>query len=148
MRIVLQRVKRSRVLVDGAIAGAIGSGLTLLVGMAPEDGDSEITWLVDKCLNLRLFPDGDGKPWQWSVQDVGGEILVVSQFTLYGDARKGRRVSFSGAAPPAIARERYQQFVDQLRHRCDLKVETGIFGAMMTVDIENDGPVTLILERP
>jgi len=146
MRIVLQRVIASSVSVEGQVIGTIGRGYNLLLGITANDGEAELDWLVKKCLNLRLFPDSDGKPWSQTIQEVKGEILVISQFTLYGDCRKGRKPSFSGAAPPEQAEKLYDQFVDRLRFG-GLKVETGRFGADMQVAIQNDGPVTLILER-
>ena len=103
-------------------------------------------WLIKKCLNLRLFPDSDGKPWNQTIQEINGEILVISQFTLYGDCRKGRKPSFSNAAPPEQAEKLYEHFIDRLNFT-GLKVESGQFGANMQVTIENDGPVTLILEQ-
>lgn len=147
MRVVIQRVKSSQVTVNGEIVGKIGRGLNLLVGIADTDTDNELDWMVRKCLELRLFPDEEGEDrWQKSVQEIGGELLVVSQFTLYGDCRKGRRPSFDRSATPSIAEELYNRFVLKLRNS-GLQVETGKFGAMMQVTIENDGPVTLILER-
>lgn len=147
MRVVLQRVKSSQVTVDGEIVGKIGRGLNLLVGIANTDTDAEIDWMVRKCLELRLFPDPQGgERWQKSVEEIGGELLVVSQFTLYGDCRKGRRPSFDRSAPPQTAEDLYHRFVAKLR-ASGLKVETGKFGAMMQVVIENDGPVTLLLEK-
>ncbi len=146
MRIVIQRVKTSSVSVEGKIIGKIGQGLNLLVGIGENDTSDCLDWMVKKCLELRLFPDEEGKSWQKSVQDIQGELLVISQFTLYGDCRKGRRPSFSQSAMPEEAELLYNQFVEKLR-QSGLKVETGKFGAMMEVIIENDGPVTLILER-
>ncbi|QIR38453.1 D-tyrosyl-tRNA(Tyr) deacylase [Tolypothrix sp. PCC 7910] len=147
MRVIIQRVKSSQVTVNGEIVGKIGRGLNLLVGIANTDTDAELDWMVRKCLELRLFPDETGGDrWQKSVQEIGGELLVVSQFTLYGDCRKGRRPSFDHSAVPPLAQDLYEKFVTKLR-TSGLKVETGEFGAMMQVDIENDGPVTLILER-
>ncbi len=155
MRVVVQRVKSSKVMVDGAVIGEIGSGLNLLVGIGPKDTAGELAWMARKCLDLRLFPspgsDGqrpaqEGHRWDLSVQEIQGEILVISQFTLYGDCRKGRRPSFDGAAPPALAETLYNDFVALLRGS-GVRVETGQFGAMMQVEINNDGPVTLILER-
>ena len=147
MRIVIQRVKSSQVEVDGEIVGKIGRGLNLLVGVAPTDTEAELDWMARKCLDLRLFPGEEGgERWEKSVQEIGGELLVVSQFTLYGDCRKGRRTSFSGSANPELAEALYEQFVAKLR-QSNLRVETGKFGAMMQVKIENDGPVTLLLER-
>ena len=142
----MQRVTASRVAVDGQVVGDIGRGLNLLVGIAPTDTAAELTWMARKCLDLRLFPSPGSNRWDLSVQDIQGEILVISQFTLYGDCRKGRRPSFDGAAPPAQAEALYNEFVDRLR-ASGLRVETGKFGAMMQVEIHNDGPVTLLLER-
>lgn len=149
MRVVVQRVKSSQVTVNGCVVGQIGRGLNLLVGIAGTDTEAELDWMVRKCLDLRLFPDagGDGASrWEKSVLEIGGELLVVSQFTLYGDCRKGRRPSFDRSAPPDKARKLYEQFVAKLRNS-GLHVETGEFGSMMQVFIENDGPVTLLLER-
>ncbi|MDA0672629.1 MAG: D-aminoacyl-tRNA deacylase [Cyanobacteria bacterium] len=146
MRVVVQRVTQSQVVVAGKVVGAIGRGLNLLVGIAQGDTEAELAWMARKCLDLRLFPTSGSDRWEASVQDIGGDLLVISQFTLYGDCRKGRRPSFDQAAPPAEAATRYHRFVDLLR-ASGLRVETGEFGAMMAVDIANDGPVTLILER-
>ncbi len=147
MRVVIQRVRSSQVTVAGEVVGVIGRGLTLLVAIAPTDTETELAWMARKCLELRLFPAAQGdSSWAQSVQDLGGELLVVSQFTLYGDCRQGRRPSFSGSAPPAQAEALYDRFVERLR-ASGLRVETGCFGAMMQVSIENDGPVTLLLDR-
>jgi D-tyrosyl-tRNA(Tyr) deacylase len=146
MRVIIQRVKSSQVTVNNEVVGKIGRGLNLLVAIANSDTEAELDWMVRKCLDLRLFPDGDDNGWQKSVLEIGGELLVVSQFTLYGDCRKGRRPSFDRSASPTQAVELYDRFVDKLR-ASGLKVATGLFGAMMQVTIENDGPVTLILER-
>lgn len=147
MRVIIQRVKSSQVNVNNEIIGKIGRGLNLLVGIADTDTDVELEWMARKCLELRLFPDEEGGDrWQKSVQEIGGELLVVSQFTLYGDCRKGRRPSFDRSANPKQAEELYNSFVTKLK-ASGLTVETGKFGAMMQVSIENDGPVTLILER-
>ena len=148
MRAIIQRVKSSQVEIDGQIVGKIGCGLNLLVGIADTDTEAELDWMARKCLELRLFPDsaGDTGRWDKSVQDIGGELLVVSQFTLYGDCRKGRRPSFDRSAPPEAAAKLYEKFVEKLR-RSGLKVETGLFGAQMQVFIDNDGPVTLVLDR-
>lgn len=146
MRVVVQRVTASSVAVEGQIVGQIGRGLNLLVGLAPTDTTAELTWMARKCLDLRLFPSSGSSRWDCSVQDIRGDLLVVSQFTLYGDCRKGRRPSFDGAAPPSQAEALYEEFVELLR-ASGLRVETGKFGAMMQVDIQNDGPVTLILDR-
>lgn len=128
------------------VVGAISRGLTLLVGIAATDTEETLEWMVRKCLNLRLFPAGPDGRFDQSVMELGGELLVVSQFTLYGDGTKGRRPSFSKAAPPAQAEQTYDRFVAMLR-KSGLNVETGKFGADMQVSIENDGPVTLWLER-
>lgn len=148
MRVLIQRVRSSQVTVAGEVVGQIGRGLNLLVGMTATDTETELDWMVRKCLELRLFPDKEGNSsrWEKSVQDITGELLVISQFTLYGDCRKGRRPSFDRAAPPDQAEALYEQFVIKLR-QSGLRVETGAFGAMMQVAIENDGPVTLWLER-
>ncbi|MGB3404508.1 MAG: D-aminoacyl-tRNA deacylase [Microcoleaceae cyanobacterium] len=148
MRVIIQRVKSSQVTVDRQIVGQIGVGLNLLVGIAKTDTETELDWMVRKCLDLRLFPDSDNDTGRWdqSIQDIRGELLVVSQFTLYGDCKKGRRPSFDRSAPPEQAQPLYELFVQKLR-LSGLRVETGVFGAMMQVSIENDGPVTLMLER-
>ena len=148
MRVIIQRVKSSQVTINGEIVGKIGRGLNLLVGIADTDTESELDWMVRKCLDLRLFSGNDDSSnrWEKSVQEIEGELLVVSQFTLYGDCRKGRRPSFSRSATPESAKELYEKFVHKL-HQSGLRVETGEFGAMMEVLIENDGPVTLLLER-
>jgi D-tyrosyl-tRNA(Tyr) deacylase len=146
MRTIIQRVKSSQVSVAGTTIGKIERGLNLLVAIAPTDTIAELQWMSRKCLELKLFPDTDGKPWTSSIQDIQGEILVISQFTLYGDCRKGRRPSFSNSAPPDQAIALYQQFITLLQ-ASGLKIASGEFGAMMQVEIINDGPVTLILER-
>ena len=146
MRVIIQRVKSSSVKVDGEIVGEIDRGLNLLVGIAATDTEAELDWMIRKCLELRLFPDDANKPWGKSVIDIQGEILVISQFTLYGDCRKGRRPSFSSSAAPDVARSLYESFVAKLK-QSGLKIATGKFGAMMEVNIVNDGPVTLVLER-
>jgi D-tyrosyl-tRNA(Tyr) deacylase len=147
MRVIIQRVKSSQVEVAGVVVGKIGRGLNLLVGIADTDTEAELEWMTRKCLELRLFPGNDSGSdrWEKSVQEIGGELLVVSQFTLYGDCRKGRRPSFTRSASPESAQKLYEQFVETLR-QSGLRVETGQFGAMMQVSIENDGPVTLLLE--
>ena len=148
MRVVLQRVKSSRVTVGDRCVGAIDRGLMRVVGIAATDTETELQWMANKCLGLRLFPDAadpDGR-WDKSVAEIGGAVLVVSQFTLYGDCRKGRRPSFAKSAAPEIARPLFDRFV-ALVCESGLKVETGEFGAMMDVEIHNDGPVTLELER-
>ena len=144
MRAVLQRVRRAKVTVDGQLTGEIGVGWLVLLGIAPADTRAEVDWLADKVSNLRAFADDAGK-MNRSVQDVGGGVLVVSQFTLYGDCQKGRRPSFTGAAPPAVAEPLYEGFVAALRS-LGVPVETGRFGADMQVELVNDGPVTFVLE--
>lgn len=146
MRVVIQRVTSSKVVVDDEVVGRIGRGLTLLVGIAETDTESEIDWMAKKCLGLRLFPATDSGRFDLSVQDSQGALLVISQFTLYGDCRKGRRPSFDRAAQPNQAIQLYEKFVAKLR-QSGLQVETGHFGAHMHVSIENDGPVTLVLDR-
>ncbi|HEY9763743.1 MAG TPA: D-aminoacyl-tRNA deacylase [Trichocoleus sp.] len=146
MRVVVQRVKASSVSVNGEVIGQINRGLNLLVGLAPTDTPAELEWMARKCLELRIFPAEGSDRWDQSVQDIDGELLVISQFTLYGDCRKGRRPSFDKAASPSQAEVLYNQFVEKLR-QSGLRVETGQFGAMMQVHIANDGPVTLLLER-
>jgi D-tyrosyl-tRNA(Tyr) deacylase len=145
MRIVLQRVSRARVTVDGRVTGEIGPGLLLLVGFTEGDGEDALAWMAEKVAGLRIFADDEGK-MNRSVRDVGGGLLVVSQFTLYGDTRKGRRPSFVEAARPEVAIPLYERFLEMLR-ATGLPVQTGEFGAMMQVELVNDGPVTLILER-
>ncbi len=147
MRVIIQRVKSSSVIVEGEIIASIDRGLNLLVGISATDTEAELDWMTRKCLDLRLFADETtDKPWDKSVLDIQGEILVVSQFTLYGDCRKGRRPSFSNSAAPNIAEPLYNLFVDKLKES-GLTIATGKFGTMMEVKIDNDGPVTLILER-
>jgi D-tyrosyl-tRNA(Tyr) deacylase len=145
MRVLIQRVSRAQVRVGGATVGAIGSGLLLLVGLTHADGDGELAWMAEKVLGLRIFADAEGK-MNLDVGEAGGALLVVSQFTLYGDARKGKRPSFVDAARPEAAAPLYERFVDRLR-ASGARVETGEFGAMMEVELVNDGPVTLWLER-
>lgn len=146
MRVVLQRVSEAGVAIDGAVVGEIGVGLMLLVGFTPGDEEEQLSWMADKIVSLRVFTDQEGK-MNLSVDDVDGELLVVSQFTLYADTRKGRRPSFVHAAPPEIAVPLYERFVVLLEERVPGRVETGRFGAMMDVSLVNDGPVTLVLER-
>jgi D-aminoacyl-tRNA deacylase len=146
MRVVLQRVSRGSVAVGGEVVGEIGSGLVLLVGFTQEDGEEALGWMADKILGLRVFNDRDGK-MNLSLEEVGGDVLVVSQFTLYGDTRKGRRPSFVHAAPPDLAIPLYERFLDLLREKASGRVESGEFGAMMDVALVNAGPVTLVLER-
>jgi D-tyrosyl-tRNA(Tyr) deacylase len=145
MRVVLQRVSRASVTIDGRTAGAIGRGFCLLVGLTHADTEATVDWMAEKVAGLRLFSDPEGK-MNLGLDEVGGGVLVISQFTLYGDAAKGRRPSFVDAARPEQAIPLYQRFVAALRGR-GLEVATGEFGANMQVEIHNDGPVTLILER-
>ncbi len=145
MRIVLQRVQWARVSVESRVVGAIGNGLLILLGVGQNDGESEAEFLAKKCSQLRVFSDTEGKMNQ-SLMDVDGEALVVSQFTLYGDCRNGRRPSYTNAAVPEKAEALYEYFVRCLRPMVK-NVETGVFGAHMHVELLNDGPVTLILER-
>lgn len=144
MRIVLQRVSYGAVKVDQQLVGEIhGPGLVLLIGIGPAESDSELKFWAEKCVNLRIFPDEAGK-MNRSLLDVGGSVLAVSQFTLFGDCRKGRRPGFSSAGPPEIAKAQYEQFVQHLK-TTGVPVATGIFAAHMDVTIHNDGPVTLLL---
>ena len=144
MKVLLQRVTQATVDVAGERVAEIGPGLLALVGVAPEDGDEQIRWLADKTLGLRIFPDAD-KPMNRSVVDVGGELLVVSQFTLTADTSKGKRPGFSTAAPPDVAEQIYLRFVAELEK--SMPVQTGRFGADMQVSLINDGPVTFMLEK-
>ena len=145
MRVVLQRVSEASVTVDKQVIGKIGRGYLLLIGLTHSDTAEKVQWMADKILGLRLFADEEGK-MNLGVQDVEGELLVVSQFTLYGDASKGRRPSFIDAARPETAIPLYDAFVTSLK-ASGLRVETGEFGADMKVGLVNDGPVTLILDR-
>jgi D-tyrosyl-tRNA(Tyr) deacylase len=145
MRAVVQRVSHASVSVDGQSVGSIERGLVVLVGVTHDDGESEARFLAKKIANLRIFADEAGK-FNRSALDVNADALVVSQFTLYGDARKGRRPSFVEAAPPEIAEPLIEEFVSYLEEE-GLRVATGVFGAMMMVELHNDGPVTIILEK-
>lgn len=145
MRVLLQRVSRAAVHVGERTVGRIERGFLLLVGFTHDDGDEQVTWMADKIVGLRIFPDEDDK-MNRALADVGGALLVVSQFTLYGDAVKGRRPSFVDAARPEAAIPVYERFVGLLRQH-DVDVQTGEFGANMQVELVNDGPVTLWLER-
>jgi len=144
VRAVVQRVSSARVEIDGEVAGSIGRGLLVLLGVGQGDSEKQAHWLADKIAGLRIFEDDAGK-MNLSVEEVGGSALVVSQFTLYGDCRKGRRPSFTGAAPPEEADRLYQVFVARLKER-GLPVSTGVFQAMMQVHLVNDGPVTVVVE--
>jgi len=145
LRAVVQRVSQASVTVDGRVVGQIRQGLVILLGVKTGDTEAEARWLAKKIAGLRIFSNDEGK-FNLSVHDVGGAALVVSQFTLYGDTRKGRRPSFTDAAPPDLAEPLVDRFVEYLRAE-GLSVETGVFGAVMQVEIHNDGPVTLLLER-
>lgn len=138
-------MRRARVTVDGEVVGEIGHGLLLLVGIGREDNEETLRWVAEKIINLRIFEDERGK-MDLSLREVGGEILAVSQFTLYGDLRKGRRPNFTKAAPPEEAEPLFERFV-QLLKESGLRVEKGRFRAHMLVELVNDGPVTLLLER-
>ena len=144
MRALLQRVSRASVTVDNHIAGHIGQGLLVLLGVGQDDTESHVKSLVEKIVHLRIFGDHEGK-MNRSLLDIGGEVLLISQFTLYADVRKGRRPSFTDAAPPAIAEPLVQRFMAALA-AYDLKVEGGVFGAFMQVELLNDGPVTIWLD--
>lgn len=144
MRAVLQRVSRAKVTVDGEITGEIGRGILVLLGVGAGDTEADVTYLVEKTVNLRIFSDEDEK-MNLSVRDVGGGLLVVSQFTLYADTRKGRRPSYIGAGSPDEANRLYEVFVTEARKHLST-VETGRFQAMMDVELVNDGPVTIILD--
>ena len=144
MRVVVQRVRRASVDVDAERIAEIDRGLLLLVGIAPEDIDVDLRRAAGKIVDLRIFADDEGK-MNRSLRDIGGEVLAVSQFTLYGDTRKGRRPSFVGAAAPEIAEPLFDAFVDAIRGQ-GVEVETGRFGAKMAVELVNDGPVTLLIE--
>ncbi len=146
MRIVVQRVKHATVIVDGSVTGEIKNGLLLLVGIHEDDTNREVDWCCRKIPKLRIFEDDEGK-MNRSVKDVDGGILVVSQFTLYGNAKKGTRPSFIEAARPEKAEPLYNYMIEKLKKESGLKIESGEFGAMMDVDLINSGPVTLILEK-
>ena len=145
MRAILQRVTEANVKVDGEIIGQIGNGLMILVGFGKEDTEEKLDWMVNKILNLRVFSDEDDKI-NLSVTDISGELLIVSQFTLYWNCKKGTRPSFDGALDPINAEKLYDKFVEKMKNS-GLKVQTGSFGADMKVSLINDGPVTVELER-
>ena len=146
MRVLVQRVSRASVSVEQREMGRIGPGLVLLIGIHQTDGTAAIEFCADKCAGLRIFDDAEGR-LDLSVRDVKGEILAISQFTLYGDCRKGRRPSFSHAATPDLARPLYEAFIERLEKH-HIRVARGVFGAHMSVEIHNDGPVTLLVEFP
>ena len=145
MRVVIQRVRMGKVIVEGEAIAEIGKGLVILTGIGPEDGEEQARYLAEKIATLRIFPDAEGKT-NLSCLDVGGEALVVSQFTLYADTRKGRRPSFINAAPPEIAEPLVEQFAELLREQ-GIPTQMGRFGAEMMVEIHNHGPVTIWIER-
>ncbi len=145
MRVVVQRARQAKVTVDGKVTGAIEHGLMLLVGLTHEDTVKDLEYCAKKVANLRIFEDEQGK-MNLSIKEVGGSILSISQFTLYGETKKGNRPSFIEAARPEVAEPLYHQFNQILRETYDIQVETGIFGAMMDVSFTNNGPVTLIVE--
>ena len=144
MRAVVQRVSRARVTVDGWTTGEIGIGLLVLLGVGREDGEVDVQYLAEKIAGLRIFEDRDGK-MNRSLADIGGSVLAVSQFTLYGDVRRGKRPSFDAAAPPEHARQLYEKFVESIQ-AAGLRCETGRFQAMMQVELVNEGPVTILLD--
>jgi len=144
MRAVVQKVSSSKVAVDEEVVGQINQGLMVLLGVTHDDTSKDVDYMVDKITNLRIFEDVEGK-MNLSLKDVNGEVLAVSQFTLYGDARRGRRPSFSDAARPEVANPLYEEFVDKVKNQ-GINVGTGKFGAHMMVDLTNDGPVTILLE--
>lgn len=146
MRSVIQRVSQASVTVDGEIVGQIGAGLMVLLGVGQADGPEQVRWMVEKLVGLRIFEDGEGK-MNLSLVDTGGAMLVVSQFTLLGDTRKGKRPSFIAAAPPELAEELYEQFIAAVKSR-GVEVATGRFRTHMEVALVNDGPVTLVVESP
>ncbi|MFP4527889.1 MAG: D-aminoacyl-tRNA deacylase [Candidatus Kapaibacterium sp.] len=146
MKAVVQRVSRARVSIGGSVAGEIDDGLVVLLGIACNDTDKEIEWMCNKIANLRVFPDDEGK-MNRSAMDIGGGIMLISNFTIYGDPKKGFRPNFMAAAPPEISEPLYDRMVDFLRTNYPLDIATGEFGAMMDIEMTNAGPVTIILEK-
>jgi D-tyrosyl-tRNA(Tyr) deacylase len=146
MKVVVQRVSRGKVSVDGNISGQISNGLLVLLGIHGSDDEQTIDWMCQKLSKLRVFED-ENERMNRSVEDIEGELLIVPQFTLYGDVSKGTRPSFTDAAKPGKAKKLYNQFVDHLKQVTDVPVETGVFGAYMDVEMNNDGPVTIIIEK-
>jgi D-tyrosyl-tRNA(Tyr) deacylase len=146
MKSVLQRVSQASVTVDNQVIGQIGQGILVLFGVEKSDDENKLDYHIGKLLRLRIFADENGK-MNRSIQDIGGELLIISQFTLAGDCRKGNRPGFDNAMPPAEAEQMYNRFVTRLRQESALKVETGSFGATMQVSLMNEGPVTFLLEN-
>lgn len=146
MKAVVQRVKSAKVTIDGKINGQIQKGLLVLLGITHDDDSKTIDWMCNKLLNLRIFNDENDK-MNLSVTDINGGILVISNFTLYADARKGFRPSYTDAAPPEVSEPIYDQFMNTLKGSTNLLIQEGVFGAMMDVELTNDGPVTIIIEK-
>ncbi len=146
MKAVVQRVSKASVRVNGSICGSIEKGLVILVAVHQDDTDEQLKWVADKCRRLRIFEDEEGK-MNRSVEDVDGEILLISQFTLYGDVKKGSRPSFISSAPPEKAEKMYEKMVSYMEKSIKGKIKTGVFGAYMEVSLINEGPVTIIVER-
>ena len=146
MRVVVQRVSRASVTIEGEVSGSIDRGLLLLVAIKGDETEQDLAWMANRCVGLRIFPDDEGK-MNRSLDEVGGGILAISQFTLYGDCRKGRRPSFIGAGDPVLSEKLFDRFLDLLSDT-GVPVATGRFGAMMQVELVNDGPVTLIIDKP
>lgn len=145
MRAVIQRVRKAKVRVDGSTVGAIDVGMVVFLGVATQDDAAAIAWLVPRVAKLRIWEDAEGRMAR-SVQEIGGEVMVISQFTLYGSLKKGNRPSFNRAAEPGMARALYEQFVAELESELGRPVATGCFGADMVIEVENDGPVTLVVD--
>jgi D-aminoacyl-tRNA deacylase len=146
MRAVVQRVSKASVKIDAKICGEIHTGLVVLIAVSETDSGETIKWMCNKIVNLRVFPDEDNK-MNLSVQDVNGEILLISNFTLYGDTRKGFRPSFTDSAPPSVAEPLYNEMIQYLKKNYSVKIATGEFGAKMDIELINDGPVTLIIDK-
>lgn len=144
MRAIVQRVSEASVTIDGKTTAAIGRGMVVFLGIAANDGERDVIWAAEKITQLRIFPDDQDK-MNLSLADIGGEMLIVSQFTLHGDCRKGRRPGFSSAAPPAVAEPLYRKFIEEVGHR-DIVTASGTFQASMAVQLINDGPVTMMLD--
>jgi D-aminoacyl-tRNA deacylase len=145
MRVVVQRVSRASVTIEGEVTGSIEQGLLLLVAIKGDESEQDLAWMANRCVGLRIFQD-DREKMNLSLDETGGGILAISQFTLYGDCRKGRRPSFIGAGDPAVSEKLFHRFLDMLRET-GVSVSTGRFGAMMQVELVNDGPVTLIIDK-